>query len=150
MANVDNFITLSWATFARGGAVKHCSYLKLSVFHKYSLGGDTMARSELYTRLCQAILILKFIHLYHFLKELTYRSDRLPDWRGLMQESAFLASLILHPLRGSNSHKNPTFWGREQAFSSQTCQILKCSFNQNYCIVIIKFCTVIEDTKYSP
>jgi len=32
------------------------------------------------------------------------------------------------------SPENPNFWGREQAFSSQTGEILKVSCYRNYCI----------------
>ena len=51
------------ATFANcGGAVRHCSDQSFDVFHKYSLGGDTMTPSRLYARLCHALLV--YIILY--------------------------------------------------------------------------------------
>jgi len=43
-------------------------------------------------------------------------------------------SLILLPILGVKSPENPNFWGREQAFSSQTGEILKVSCYRNYCI----------------
>jgi len=40
--------------------------------------------------------------------------------------------------------QKPQFLGREQPFSSQTREIEKHAYYQNYCIDSIQFCTVIE------
>jgi len=40
-----------------GGAVRHTGDQYVSVFHKYSLEGDTTALSGLYARLCHAFLV---------------------------------------------------------------------------------------------
>jgi len=46
-----------------GGAVRHSGDQYVSVFHKYSLGGDITALSGLYARLCHAFLVyVFFIH----------------------------------------------------------------------------------------
>jgi len=40
-----------------GGAVRHSGDQQVSIFHKYSLGGDITVQSGLYARLCHAFLV---------------------------------------------------------------------------------------------
>ena len=57
---VDYFTTVRSDTFGwrRGGAVRHSGdHWSVSVFYKYSLGGDSTAPSRLYARLCHAFLV---------------------------------------------------------------------------------------------
>jgi len=44
-----------------GGAVTHYSEHYLSVFHKYSVGGDTTAQIGLYARFCHAFLLSSWL-----------------------------------------------------------------------------------------
>jgi len=50
--------------------------------------------------------------------------------------------------RGEISPK-PQFLGREQAFSSQTCKILKVSCYRNYLLIFTKFGIKMETRKWS-
>jgi len=83
--------------------------------------------------------IFLFILLFKWLT--SYRSDRSPDfhtwwlkWHGYIQRCAFFGfRWYCIPFRRSNCHKNPIFGAGIGVFS-QTCQIVKRSYYQNYCI----------------
>jgi len=84
---------------------------------------------------------LNYLYLCPFFRELTYRSDELTDfrawwlkWRGLVYGCAFLGFVDTAPhLGGKIPQKNPIL-ERELVFSSQTREIKKHAYYQNYCI----------------
>jgi len=89
--------------------------------------------------------ITNFFNLYLFFRELTYRSDPSRDFhawwlkrRGLAQGCAFWGfqpfRWYCSPFSGSKIPPNPQFWGRGQAFSNQTGEILRVSYYRIYCI----------------
>jgi len=84
--------------------------------------------------------ITKIIFIYALFEELNYRSDMSTDFHawwlkrsGLALVCAFLGIFHIAPHLGGQTPKK-TILGCEQVFSSQTREIEKLAYYQNYCI----------------
>jgi len=89
---------------------------------------------------------------------LTYRSDRLPDfhtwwlkWQMTQTHKrvCYLAFVVIAAHLGEQIAPKSLFWGHEWAFSSQTHQMLKRSYYQNYCIDQNHVLQSVKNPKYS-